>query len=461
MSFRLSFFFLVTYWSYPLLGQGRAEKDSLENSKQTLRKGHFRGHVRSFWMLTNNQAELTDFHAWGVGAGLGYQTPLIAKHLQVGFSGFFMANLVSSNLSLPDPKTGQANRYEVGLFDVTQPSQTRHLNRAEELYLRYFFKKKSSVTLGRQLPKTPFINPQDGRLSPTFVEGIVFEWNEFKNTKIHAEYLYRISPRSTVGWYSIGESIGLYPVGLNTDGKPSSYAGNSHTKGIFTGGITQNVNALNIQLWNTYVESIFNTVFFQGEWKSSLNNKKSWMAGIQAIHQRATGNGGNVDATRAYFSPNGHSTIFSGRVGYRSPLWAINLNATRITAEGRYLMPREWGKEPFYTFLPRERNEGMGDTQAYSINIFYQPHPLLKWEASGGYYKLSDVKNVLLNKYGMPSYAQLNLGVSYGFSGMLKGLNTQLLVVRKQSVGPTYNNDRFVYNKVNMTHLNFIVNYQF
>ena len=28
------------------------------------------------------------------------------------------------------------------------------------------------------------------------------------------------------------------------------------------------------------------------------------------------------------------------------------------------LLPREWGRDPFYTFLPRERNEGLGDVHA-------------------------------------------------------------------------------------------------
>ena len=461
MSRRLYFIFIIIHLSQSLLGQVCVGVDSLDNSKQLLRKGNFYGHARSFWMFTDNQAGLTDSYAWGVGAGVGYQTPRIAKHFQVGLSGFFLANLLSSKISTPDPKTGQANRYEVGLFDVTKPSQTSNLNRLEELNLRYFFGKNSVVTLGRQLPKTPFINPQDGRLSPTFVEGIVLEWNELKNTRIHAEYLYRISPRSTVGWYSIGESFGLYPVGLSTDGKPSGYAGNIQTKGILTGGITQNTGPLSLQFWNTYVENVFNTAFFQGEWKSSLKNKKRWIAGLQAVRQQAVDNGGNSDPAKSYFPTNSKSAVFSGRIGYRSPLWDVNLNATRITAEGRYLVPREWGKEPFYTFMPRERNEGMGDTQSYSTNIFFKPTSQLKWEASWGYYKLSDVKNVLLSKYGMPSYTQLNLGVNYAFAGVLTGLSAQLLVVRKNSIGTTYGNDRFVYNKVNMSHLNFIVNYQF
>ena len=34
-----------------------------------------------------------------------------------------------------------------------------------------------------------------------------------------------------------------------------------------------------------------------------------------------------------------------------------------------FLMPREWGREPFYTFLPRERNEGLGGVNAWTCQL--------------------------------------------------------------------------------------------
>lgn len=34
-------------------------------------------------------------------------------------------------------------------------------------------------------------------------------------------------------------------------------------------------------------------------------------------------------------------------------------------------MPREWGREPFFTFLPRERNEGFGDVHALMGKLSY------------------------------------------------------------------------------------------
>lgn len=435
--------------------------DTIQDLNHFFAKGHFHGHARSYFMATNNVGGLSDFYAWGVGAGIGYETPRILKHFQVGLSGFFMFNLMSSDLAKPDAKTGQINRYEVGLFDIRRPNDHEDLDRLEELYLRYHFGKKSKITVGRQVPRTPFINPQDGRMRPTLTEAAVVEFNEWKNTKVQLEYVFRISPRSTVEWFRVGESMGIYPVGVGPDGKPSAYANNVESKGVLVGGITHTLGSVTIQAWDTYADNVFNTAFLQVDWKSKFKNKHAWVAGFQAVRQQSVGDGGNHDVTKAYIAPDSRSAVFSGRIGYRSPKYDLNINATRITAEGRYLMPREWGREPFYTFMPRERNEGMGDVNAFSVNAFYKPRPQLKWEVSWGYYKLSDVKNVFLNKYGMPAYTQLNAGMSYQFQGFFEGLDAQLLVVRKDNIGATYDNDRYVFNKVNMSHFNFILNYHY
>jgi hypothetical protein len=39
-------------------------------------------------------------------------------------------------------------------------------------------------------------------------------------------YIYGVSARSTLKYVKVGESIGLYPAGLNPDGTRSGYNGN-------------------------------------------------------------------------------------------------------------------------------------------------------------------------------------------------------------------------------------------
>jgi hypothetical protein len=125
-------------------------------------------------------------------------------------------------------------------------------------------------------------------------------------------------------------------------------------------------------------------------------------------------------------------------------------------------MPREWGREPFFTFLPRERNEGFGDVHALMGKLNYNmPKIRIKTAFGAGYYNLPDVKNYRLNKYGLPSYIQANADVRYAFNKALTGLEAQLLLVGKIKNGETYNNKRFEFNKVNMMQYSFVLNYHF
>ena len=440
--------------------ENEAKKDT-NTLSHFLMKGRFYGHARSYWSVTDNQGDLTDAYAWGLGAGIGYETPKIWKRIQLGMSGFFMFNVASSDLAKRDPITNQTNRYEVGLFDMLQPEDHEDLDRLEELYAKIHISPKTMLSVGRQVPQTPFINPQDGRMRPTLTESVVLNTGEWEHLSLHAEYIWRISPRSTVEWFGVGESIGIYPVGQSPQGTPSQYAEHVESRGIGVVGATFQKHNWTVQLWDMYTDNIHNTAMLKAEWKSVPTGKRNWMIGAQLIRQQAVGEGGSHDPAKRYIEPNNHSTVLSVRAGRQTPRFDWYVNATRISAEGRYLMPREWGRETFYTFLPRERNEGAGDVTATTINTFYRPQSNLKIELSGGYYHLPDVQNHALNKYGMPSYSQVNLGVTYQFEHYLKGLNALLLVVRKDRIGDTYENERFIYNKVNMTHFNLILNYYF
>ncbi len=338
--------------------------DSTSGLAGFLRRGHFYGHGRSFFMATDNRAGLQDYYALAVGAGIGYHTPRIGGHVELGMSGFFMFNLLSSDLAASDPQTGRSSRYEAGLFNLLKPDDHEDLDRLEELYVRYHFGRSSRLTLGRQIPASPFVNPQDGRMRPTLTEGIVLEWQEWKNLQVRAEYLVRLSPRSTVDWFSIGESVGLQPGGVTTTGQPSRYAGNIRSDGLLMLGLMHQRGRLNWQLWETYFPSVFHLAYGKMEWKQPAKRGRQWLFGGQLARQWALSHGGNEDAQLTYMEPGSRSLVLSAQAGYQTPRLTWLLSATRITAEGRYLMPREWGREPFYTYMSRERNEGLGNVNA-------------------------------------------------------------------------------------------------
>ncbi|MFM2364116.1 MAG: hypothetical protein RLZZ316_3018 [Bacteroidota bacterium] len=448
----------------PILWKGKEQQHTdTAGLLYVFKKGQVHGHFRYFFMHTNNEAALTDYYAHAAGGGIKYETGLY-KGWQAGISGFFIFNLASSDLAKPDAATQANNRYEIGLFDITNPHNKTDINRLEELYLKYQ-QKEFVITAGKQLINTPFINLQDGRMRPTVVDGVWLHLQPAANTNIAAEggWIYGISPRSTVKWYGVGASIGVYPVGVNENGIKSGYAGNVNTNAVWLVGasytLTKNTA---LKACNVFVPKVFNTTLSELSFNFPTVSKSKWVFGLQSVYQTVVNNGGNTNPAKAYYKKGGHAITFGIKAGWQNTHWQTSLNYNRITAAGRYLMPREWGREPFFTFLPRERNEGLGDVHAYTTKINYHfIKQRINSQLGLGYYNLPPVNNYALNKYGLPSYVQLNLDVRYEWAGFFKGVETQLLYVCKKQASPETLNKRAIINKVNMHQWNLIMNFHF
>lgn len=437
----------------------KGKKSVAEDSTSLLfafKHGKAHGNLRHFFMATENEDRLSDSYANAIGGGLFYETAPY-KHFQLGVGGYFIYNIGSSDLTHIDPITQTVSRYETSLFDIENLGNKHDIDRLEELYLKYNFN-KSHISIGKQLINTPFINLQDGRMRPTEVGGIYGNIKEMKHTSVEGGVLYEISPRGTVDWYGVGESIGLYSMGVNTDGTKSDYKHNIESNYVALLGISHSIDShLNAKLWNVFVQNVFNTSMLEFNYKSG-----NWLAGLQYTEQHQVNNGGNENSTKTYFTKDQIGRVVSAKVGIETPQWKTSLNYTRITAEGRYLMPREWGRDPFYTFMPRERNEGLGDVNAYVAKISYRfKSSPLTLQSSLGYFSLPDVKNFALNKYGMPSYSQLNIDATYEFANFLEGLEIQAIYVHKRNQGETYQNEKYIINKVNMSNYNLVMNFHF
>lgn len=456
------FYFLFTSLSIfiSLITNGQKKEDTT-SILHAFKNGRIEGHFRLFYMSTNNDESLSDYYALAFGGGLRYQTKIF-KGFQLGIGGFYIWNLSSSDLTKPDPLTNMMNRYEIGQFDQTDPSNKKDMQRLEDFFIRYNFK-RSYIKYGKQVIKTPFINQQDGRMRPTGEQGIWLEINELKKTKLEIGWLTHISPRGTIKWFRGASSIGIYPAGLAISGEKSDYKNNLESKGTGIAGITYSLNKqIKLQAWDNWIENISNTTLLQLDGEFSIEKNRKIISSIQYIHQQGVNDGGNTDPAKTYFDPSQKVNSYSARAGLQSKKSTIRFNYSRITKDGRFLFPREWGREPLFTFLSRERNEGLGDVNAFTINFlrtFF--HQQLNAEVGAGYYELPDVKNVRLNKYGLPSYYQFNLDLKYSFGGLLDGLNTELLYLYKKSAGNTYNDLKYVINKTDMHQFNLIMNYNF
>jgi hypothetical protein len=428
--------------------------------KECFLSAHWEAHTRSFFMSTINEGILKDDYALASGAGVGVLTKPFYG-LQLGISGFFIYNLASSAIQNQDTVSHSPNRYEIGLFDIENPSNKNDLDRLEELYLKYSIS-KSSIAFGKINLNTPFVNPQDGRMRPTLEEGVWITVNESKKIGFSGGWIWDVSPRSTVQWFKLEKSFGVYSSGLNTFGEKSMYHDNISSSGIAIANLYFQPNdKFKINLWNGLVDNVMNTAMLEINTNQSTSHSYSFFQGLIYIHQDAINHGGNSDQRKTYMSENSQSNVISAQVGIKNNRTNFSFNYTHITGDGRYLMPREWGREAFYTFMPRERNEGLGNVHAIALKAttkFFNNK--LKTGLAYGYFKLPDILNYRLNKYSMPSYHQLNFDIAYQFNCFFKGMEIRSLIAYKIKEGETYSNPKYIYNKVNMINFNFILDFK-
>jgi hypothetical protein len=444
--------------------EGQAMQDSLEKPAlpDYLDTGQFSGHYRQYFMATVNSGDLKDYYALTGGLGMGYRSK-VWKGFQLEISQFYIFNIFSNDLSVPDPKSGIASRYELGNYDVERPEKRNNLFRSERLNVSYLLNKTKFI-FGRQMLISPFINPQDGRMRPTMQEGILVTSKELNHFTFQSGWFYKISPRSSMEWHNAGYSIGVYAAGVDILGNPSAYKHQIKSKGVLVNSIQYSpLKYVNISIWNYYLENVLQTTFGQAELSLpiSKNDNYSLVFGVQSVYQSSLGNGGNEDPLKSYIPAGSKSFVWSTRTGIEHARWKLSINYTRIVKGDRFLMPREWGVDPFYTFIPRERIEGNADTRAMAVKSEWNPQSNTSAGMMAGWVKMPEVLDYRQNKYQMPSYIHLAFFVKYSFKKEWEGLQIHLLYVYKKSVDPDSFEPRFVMNKVDMSNINGIVNYTF
>lgn len=421
-------------------------------------RGKLEGRFRLYSMITVNDGAPTDYHAIAFGGSLGF-TSQRWHGVRFKLSGGYTFDLASSDLTEPDPVTGSVNRYEIGLFDVSDPRRPNNLAYLQEFQLDWHTPDdRTQLVVGKQALNTPFLNPQDGRMHPSLFEGIWAVHRTPRGTAIEWGWLYRVAPRGTSAWYRVEESMAVFPVGRNIYGEGARHGEHLNSAGILAAGFRQQLGRnWRMTLWDLYTENVFNSALAQVD---VGGHEHGWSASAMAIRQDAAPQRGGLADSLLYMPRGEGSWSFSGRVRHVLGRFRWQLNYTRITAHGRYLMPREWGRDPFFTFLPRERSEGAGDVHAATLNLIWRTDGGWRVQVDAGWYSLPALIDVRLNKYAMPSYTQFDVNAQYRFADGWKGLAVQLLALVKLPVDPSLTEKQAI-NKVDMLHADLIINYVF
>ncbi len=421
-------------------------------------KGLFSGEWRTFYLHTFNKKELKDFYALGTGGYLGY-TYTWNSRWKAGVNIYSAWNTSIQDLSVPDPVSGRLSRYELGLFDVTDPGN-RLIVLPGELYLSYTGG-AHTVTAGRMKRSTPLVNPQDGRMIPTLVEGLWYAFQPDDRIDLQAGLLTRIAPRGTDQFSGIGSSIGKFSSGLDITGRPSGYAGNTSSDFLLiTGGRVRASSATSVHLWNYYVDNVFNSTYIRPEFTLS---ETGVVLGLEWIHQRRVNNGGNAIDTLSYFQDQYANLIGAQITIPATENHTIILAYDHITDDGRFLFPREWGREGTFTFQKRERTEGSRQNHAMVVSfasVFAGEYASLNSVLSIGHQWKPAPSDAQRNKYALPEYTQINLDLTGRFAG-IRNLKPEILLTYKIGHDEFPENPAYILNKVDMFQINVVLNYQF
>lgn len=415
------------------------------------KKGHLSGQIRNFTMATFNKQALSDYHANAIGASIHFET-LPFKGFSVALNGLFVYRMFSNDLLVEDVIAGATSNYEMQLFDIEHKGNFNDLDRLEELYIKYHHK-NISLFAGKMEIETPLVNLHDGRMKPKIFSGLKGHI-ALDQTKFTTAWFNKASPRSTTHWYKIEDAIGLYSNGSLADGNPAHYHEHLSSKGLGILGIENSrIKNSKISVWNYYLDNISNTSML----KIDVSKDSNFYGGFIYLNQIPLNNGGASESTFTYHSPTDKTHAFSTRLGYHFNWMDVQLNATHITASGKFIFPREFGVDPFYTFISRSQIEGLGNSSALGITGIKR---IQSFEFNCHWNRILTTSNLRLNKYNLPSYDQFNLDLTYHFHKKLEGLDLRFLYVYRRAIDRDLSLAQ-MHNTVNFNQINLIANFNF
>ncbi|NER09564.1 hypothetical protein SAMN06265375_101926 [Muriicola jejuensis] len=447
--FLIPFFLLYIH----VLAQEHPEPGDPNSLKELFTRGEVEGHIRNFFMTTLNEGSLKDYYTNAIGGALAYKTREF-KGFELGVKGIFTYKGFSTDLNEADETTGQISKWEHELYDITNFDNFNDLDRLEELYLRFNFE-HGYLTYGKlAIEDTPLLNESDGRMKPFAFKGIWFQYQK-GGQNLTLSWLDRVSPRSTVEWYDFNEAIGLVNNGFQPNGETADYRDKTESKGIALLQYENHISSLDLKANHWYLHHISYTSMLEVDL-----HYNDWTLGIQYAIQFPDRFQDGLPYIGRYVQPQEKGQVLSGKLAYGAEPWNFSLAYTRAFDTGRFLFPKELGRDHFFTSIPRSRLEGLGDVDVLTLSGTH------RFKREGFYVGLdftevfgAKVGDFQFNKYNLDEYYQLNLRLHYELKGYLEGLNFDLLYIHKENrnnSGP-----EIIFNSSNFDQISFVTNYAF
>lgn len=455
---------IVLFISVLVFGQtdhhDEVQNQQVKSLKDFFFRGQLHGHIRNYFMATVNEDELKDYWTNAIGGSIQYET-YNWKGVQLGVKGIFTFQTLSADLNEPDEQVFRKAKWEKELYDVNRPYEKKDLDRLEELYIKYSYK-NSFLTVGKiDINTGPLLLRRDGRMKPFVYRGLWTELYELKNQAIYAGWINGVSPRGMTDWYTLNQAVGLLNNGFQYDGSNAVYHEFAETKGLGVLGYKVKIKDISLQIWDYYFDQIDNTLWLQADY-----DKKHLFGGVQYVIQNACNHQSDIAFEHRYFQPDQMANVFATQIGYQSMDKSLKLSSAFLHAfgTGRFLFPKELGRENFYVSQPRSWIDGYGLVSVYMIRGQLQPLNK-KWKGLSldmmlSYTNAPDQEDFANNKYGRSDYMQTTVLTKYSFQKKLEGLEINILYIMKYSPDQELSPSETFY-KTNLHHFNLIANINF
>ncbi len=405
------------------------------------------GNLRNFLMSTDNLTG-TDYWADALAGNLKVEYKPV-KRISIGVSASYLSKVASSDLEEKDLKSGKSSKWERELFDLSSPQNLYAVSRLNQLYLQYE-KGKSKFTIGKiPIKYSPLINPSDGRMLPIEYGGLSWNFTSGKS-QVDVALLNSVSMRSNSEWSKMKDAIGVLDNGFQPDSSKADYLSENNSTGVAIFHYGRKFRIADINFYNIHLDKTLNTSWFQ----LGLNFPK-WDFGLIYSYQIPDSYQSRLKYYERYVQPDENGQVASFLFRYKIKNFALEFAYSKAFDTGRFLFPKELGRDQFFTSLPRSRLEGFGNVDIIKVSVLFHHG---KWSAHSDFsisngVSENDFKN---NKYNTDDFCN---GIALSLTKVSHKLEVDLLYIFKRNLQSS--NPIAVYQKTNYNQLNLITNYWF
>ena len=206
---------------------------------------------------------------------------------------------------------------------------------------------------------------------------------------------------------------------------------------------------------------MFNTMWLQVDYLG-----KHTFGGIQYVFQHPNHRQEVIEVEHRYFQPDEKANVVSMQIGLKTREENLKLSAAYLhgLGSGRFLFPKELGRENFYVSQLRTWMDGFGAISVYMIRAQIHPNKKdrrdlsLDWRLA--FVDAPDQEDYFNNKYRRGSYAQSLFEVDYAFREVLEGLEMRMIYLARYSPQKDLSPSDIFY-KSNLHHLSLVLDINF